>query len=75
MTTKRGRWTAARDGIAHLHRGAHAPRTLCGLPTIAEMVAWPAQRKCLECLSREATAALPEALLLAGYSVGRWPMA
>lgn len=64
----RERWAAGNDRVAHLHRGREA-RTACGLPPVGEQFAWPAQRRCIDCLAAQATSALPEELLFAGYGV------
>lgn len=48
MTTVRVDWRAARDGLAHAHRGARF-MTLCGATAIDERLAWPAKRRCEAC--------------------------
>lgn len=65
----RERWTAGPDGIGHLHRGSRAARTACEQPAVDEQVGWPVRRRCIDCLASQATSALPEELLLAGYGV------
>jgi hypothetical protein len=73
MTRGRERWTAGPDGIAHLHR-ARLPQAACGAPAIGEQFGWPGKRRCIDCLASQATSALPEELLLAGYGVRRPPI-
>lgn len=64
------RWIAGPDGVAHIERG-RLPRAECGVAATGEQHSWPTRQRCLECLSIQATSALPEELLLAGYGVRR----
>lgn len=64
----RDRWIAGPDGIGHLET-RREPRTACGNGAVGEQHAWPTIRRCLECMATQATSALPEELLLAGYGV------
>ena len=66
----RGRWIAGRDGVAHIERG-RLPLAECGVRATGGQHSWPVLRRCLECLSSQATRALPEELLRAGYGVRR----
>lgn len=66
----REHWIAGSDGVGHLHR-ARLPRAACGEPAIGEQHGWPVRRRCIDCLASQATSALPEELLLAGYGVRR----
>ncbi len=66
--TRRNRWIAGPDGVGHLERN-HAPRAECGVAATGDQHAWPSRQRCLECLASQATSALPEELLLAGYGV------
>ena len=68
-TWTRVRWVAGPDGTAHAHPARRLPRTLCGLPALDERFAWPERGRCLDCWASQATSALPEKLLLAGYGV------
>lgn len=66
MTRGREHWVAGPDGVAHLE---DRTGTACGLRPTGEQFAWPGRHRCLDCLASQATSALPEELLLAGYGV------
>ncbi len=61
-------WIAGPDGTAHLET-LRASRAACGAAATGEQHAWPTRSRCLECMASQATSALPEELLLAGYGV------